>query len=84
MLKIILSKIKQTEDKKKKVVDKQLKLQSEIDKFDLELKKLNSYKKEYEKLEKNVTEFLEKKANLLVPLSVSVSKPILSPSILCK
>ena len=51
MLKIILSKIKQTEDKKKKVVDK----------FDLELKKLNSYKKEYEKLEKNVTEFLEKK-----------------------
>lgn len=61
MLKIILSKIKQTEDKKQKAVDKQLKIQSEIDRYDLELKKLNSYKKDYEKLEKNLTEFLEKK-----------------------
>lgn len=61
MLKVILSKIKKTEDKKQKAVDRQLKIQSEIDKFDLELKKLNSYRKDYEKLEKNLTEFLEKK-----------------------
>ena len=39
-------------------VSKQAEIQAEIDEIDLKLKKLNSFKKDYEKLENNSTEFL--------------------------
>lgn len=58
MLKKILLKIKKLEQQKKAKVDKQSEIQKEIDDLDLQLKKLYSFKKEYEKLEKNSQEFL--------------------------
>lgn len=61
MFKKILLKIQKLERQKKTKTDKQIEIQKEIDELDIQLKKLNSYKKDYEKLEKNLTEFLEKK-----------------------
>ena len=52
MLKIILSKIKQTEDKKKKVVDKQLKLQSGATNFK------KSYKDVFKRFKKTKNYYL--------------------------
>ena len=53
MLKKILLKIQKLEQQKKAKVDKQSEIQKEIDDLDLQLKKLYSFKKDYEKLEKN-------------------------------
>lgn len=58
MLKKILSKIETLEQKKKVKVDKQSIIQTEIDDIDIKLKKLNSFKKDCEKLQSNVTDFL--------------------------
>lgn len=62
MQKKILSKIQSLEQQKQKKIDSlimiQQKKQSEIDDIDIKLKKLNSFKKNYEKLEKDSTDFL--------------------------
>lgn len=60
MLKKILLKIQKLEQQKKVKVDKQAEIQKEIDDVDLKLKKLYSLKKDYEKLEKNSQELLDK------------------------
>ncbi len=59
MLKKILLKIQKLEQLKKNKIDKQSEIQKEIDDLDLQLKKLYSFKKDYEKLEKNSKEFLD-------------------------
>ena len=56
MLKKILLKIQKLEQQKKVKVDKQAEIQKEID--DMDLKQLYSFKKDYEKLEKNSQDFL--------------------------
>ena len=58
MLKKILQKIQRLEQQKQVKVNKQSEIQAEIDEIDLKLKKLNSLKRDYEKLENNSTEFL--------------------------
>ena len=58
MLKKILQKIQRLEQQKQIKVNKQSEIQAEIDEIDLKLKKLNSFKRDYEKLENNSTEFL--------------------------
>lgn len=58
MLKKILQKIQRLEQQKQVKVNKQSEIQAEIDEIDLKLKKLNSFKRDYEKLENNSTEFL--------------------------
>lgn len=58
MLKQILNKIQKLEKEKQTKQDKISKIKIEIDEVDLKLKKLYSFKKEYEKLENNTTEFL--------------------------
>lgn len=58
MLKKILLKINKLEQQKQLKVNKQTELQTEIDDIDLKLKKLNSFKREYEKLQTNSTDFL--------------------------
>lgn len=59
MLKKVLLKIQKLEQKKKVKIDKQATTQKEIDDLDMTLKKLYSFKKEYEKLENNSKEYLE-------------------------
>ena len=61
MLKRITSQIQKIENEKQKELNKQILLQAKIEVKDNELKKLYSFKKEYEKLEKNITEFLNNK-----------------------
>ena len=62
MLKKILAKIQKLELQKQNKIASltkiQVEKQAEIDDIDIKLKKLNSLKKDYEKLEKNSTEFL--------------------------
>lgn len=62
MLKKILAKIQKLELQKQNKIASLAKIQAEkqaeIDDIDIKLKKLNSFKKDYEKLEKNSTEFL--------------------------
>lgn len=58
MLKKILLKINKLEQQRQLKVNKQTELQTEIDDIDLKLKKLNSFKREYEKLQSNSTDFL--------------------------
>ena len=58
MLKKILLKINKLEQQRQLKVNKQTELQTEIDDIDLKLKKLNSFKREYEKLQTNSTDFL--------------------------
>ena len=58
MLKKILLKINRLEQQRQLKVNKQTELQTEIDDIDLKLKKLNSFKREYEKLQSNSTDFL--------------------------
>jgi len=58
MLKKILLKINRLEQQRQLKVNKQTELQTEIDDIDLKLKKLNSFKREYEKLQTNSTDFL--------------------------
>lgn len=58
MLKKILLKINRLEQQRQLKINKQTELQTEIDDIDLKLKKLNSFKREYEKLQSNSTDFL--------------------------
>lgn len=58
MLKKILQKIQRLEQQKEVKLNKQSEIQSEINEIDVKLKKLYSFKKDYEKLENNSTEFL--------------------------
>lgn len=58
MLKKILNKIQKLEIQKQVKLDKISEIKLEIDDIDSKLKKLNTFKKEYEKLESNSTEFL--------------------------
>lgn len=58
MLKKILNRIQKLEQQKQIKVDKQSQIQAEIDEIDVKLKKLYNFKKDYEKLESNSTEYL--------------------------
>lgn len=58
MLKKILNKIQKLEGQKQVKVDKISAIKLEIDDIDSKLKKLYSFKKDYEKLESNSNEFL--------------------------
>lgn len=58
MLKKILLKINKLEQQKQLKINKQTELQTEIDDIELKLKKLKSFKRDYEKLQNNSTEFL--------------------------
>ncbi len=58
MLKKILNRIQRLEQQKQTKVDKQSQIQAEIDEIDVKLKKLYNFKKDYEKLENNSTEYL--------------------------
>lgn len=58
MLKKILNKIQRLEQQKQIKVDKQSQIQVEIDEIDVKLKKLYTFKKDFEKLENNSTEYL--------------------------
>ena len=58
MLKKILSKIQKLEQQKQIKINKQEEIQQEINDLDIKLKKLYSFKKDYEKLENNSKDFL--------------------------
>lgn len=58
MLKKILNKIQKLEGQKQMKLDKISEIKLEIDDIDSKLKKLYTFKKEYEKLESNSVEFL--------------------------
>jgi len=58
MLKKILNRIQRLEQQKQTKVDKQSQIQAEIDEIDVKLKKLYTFKSDYEKLENNSTEYL--------------------------
>lgn len=58
MQKKILSKIQKLEQQKQLKIDKQSEIQLEVDEIDTKLKKLYSFKREYEKLQNNSTDFL--------------------------
>ncbi len=58
MLKKISNKIQKLEGQKQVKVNKITEIKTEIDDIDIKLKKLYTFKKEYEKLETNSTEFL--------------------------
>lgn len=58
MQKKILSRIQKLEQQKQLKVDKQSEIQSEIDEIDTKLKKLYSFKRDYEKLQNNSADFL--------------------------
>lgn len=61
MIKKLISIIEKMEKEKQKKVVTQNKIQLEIDNIDIELKKLNSFKKDYDKLQSNFTEFINNK-----------------------
>lgn len=58
MIKPMLSKIQKLEKEKQDNINKIAKIQSKIDDLDIKLKQLYSFKKDYEKLENKVKEFL--------------------------
>ena len=58
MIKKISNKIQKLEGQKQVKVNKITEIKTEIDDIDIKLKKLYTFKKEYEKLETNSTEFL--------------------------
>ena len=58
MLKKISNKIQKLEGQKQVKVNKITEIKTEIDDIDIKLKKRYTFKKEYEKLETNSTEFL--------------------------
>lgn len=58
MQKKILSKIQKLEQQKQLKIEKQAEIQLEIDDIDTKLKKLYSFKRDYEKLQNNSTDFL--------------------------
>lgn len=58
MLKKILSKIEKLEQLKQIKITKQSDIQKEIEDIDIKIKKLNTFKRQYENLEKHSKEFL--------------------------
>ncbi len=58
MLKKILLKIQKLEQQKQNKINKKAEIQAEIDDIDINLKKLYSFKKDYEKLINNSSNFL--------------------------
>ena len=58
MLNKILNKIQKLESQKQIRLNKILEIKSDIDDIDSKLRKLYTFKKEYEKLESNSTEYL--------------------------
>ena len=58
MLKQVTSKIQKLEQQRKTKVDKISEIQLQIDEIDVKLKKLYSFKRDYEKLLNNSTEYL--------------------------
>ena len=58
MIRKLNLKIQKLEQQKQTKVEKLTLLQSEIDEIDINLKKLQSFKREYEKLEKNSSDYL--------------------------
>lgn len=59
MLKKILLKIQKLEQQKQVKLEKLAIIQGEIDDIDLKLKKLNSFKRDYEKLQNNSSEYIK-------------------------
>lgn len=59
MIRKITQKIQKLETSKEQKINKQLEIQAEINEIDTNLKKLYSFKKDYEKLQNNSTEFLK-------------------------
>jgi len=59
MIKKILEKIKKLEKQKETKVARQMEIQKGIDDIDINLKKLYSLKKDYEKLQNNASEYLD-------------------------
>ena len=58
MIKQILKKLNAVEQKKEKKLKDQADLQKEIDDLDTKLKKYHTFKKDYEKLQKNFDDFI--------------------------
>ena len=61
MIKEILKKINLLEQKKLKKLNDQSKLQKEIEQLDNDLKRFNTFKRDYEKLQNNFTDFITSK-----------------------
>lgn len=61
MIKEILKKINLLEQKKLKKLNDQAKLQKEIEQLDNDLKRFNTFKRDYEKLQNNFTDFITSK-----------------------
>ena len=59
MIKKLNAKIEKMEQKKQTKVEKLSVIQAEIDEIDTDLKKLNTFKRDYEKLEKNSSDYLK-------------------------
>lgn len=58
MIKKITLKIKRLEQQKLAKLNKVAEIQNEVNDIDAKIKKLNNFKKSYEKLENNSTEYL--------------------------
>lgn len=61
MIKEILKKLNSLEQKKEKKLNDQAKLQKEIEQLDNDLKRFNTFKKDYEKLQNNFNDFINSK-----------------------
>ena len=59
MLKHVTNRIQKLEKQKQIKVDKMSEIQTQIDEIDVKLKKLYSFKRDYEKLLNNSTEYLK-------------------------
>ncbi|MBP3801302.1 MAG: hypothetical protein J6I85_04615 [Clostridia bacterium] len=59
MLKQVTNRIQKLEQQKQIKVDKMSEIQTQIDEIDVKLKKLYSFKRDYEKLLNNSTEYLK-------------------------
>ena len=59
MLKQVTNRIQKLEKQKQIKVDKMSEIQTQIDEIDVKLKKLYSFKRDYEKLLNNSTEYLK-------------------------
>ena len=59
MLKQLTNRIQKLEQQKQTKVDKMAEIQTQIDEIDVKLKKLYSFKRDYEKLLNNSTEYLK-------------------------
>jgi len=59
LLKQVTNRIQKLEQQKQTKVDKMAEIQTQIDEIDVKLKKLYSFKRDYEKLLNNSTEYLK-------------------------